>query len=294
MPSLKAIRKRISSVKSTQQITRAMQMVAAAKLRRAQDAATQARPYAEKLSEQLSGVAARTPDTSANPLLAVRDEEKTIDLILVTSDRGLCGGYNANLLRTCEEFLATKSSCVVRITAVGSKGASYFRKRGVALHESHTALSAGPDHPLAMQLGHRVSRDYAKGETDGVYVLYSRFQSALTQVPTAERLLPVSDSATGGDGDGDGDAGLVDYIYEPDPATLLERLLAQYINTLIYRSFLEANASEQAARMTAMDNATSNASDMMDRLTLQMNRARQAAITTELMEIVSGAEALKG
>jgi F-type H+-transporting ATPase subunit gamma len=290
MPSLKAIRKRISSVKSTQQITRAMQMVAAAKLRRAQEAATQARPYAEKLSEQLSGVAARTPDTSTNPLLATRDEEKTIDLILVTSDRGLCGGYNANLLRTCEEFLATKRDAAVRITAVGNKGASYFRKRGVALHESHTGLSAGPDHPLAMQLGHRVSRDYARGETDAVYVLYSKFQSALTQVPTAERLLPVSESATGGDDE----AGLVDYIYEPDPATLLERLLAQYINTLIYRSFLEANASEQAARMTAMDNATSNASDMMDRLTLQMNRARQAAITTELMEIVSGAEALKG
>jgi len=290
MPSLKAIRKRISSVKSTQQITRAMQMVAAAKLRRAQDAATQARPYAEKLSEQLSGVAARIPDTSTNPLLAVRDEEKTIDLILVTSDRGLCGGYNANLLRTCEEFLATKKDATVRITAVGGKGASYFRKRGVALHETHTGLSAGPDHPLAMQLGHRVSRDYAKGETDAVYVLYSKFQSALTQVPAAERLLPVSDSATGSEDE----AGLVDYIYEPDPATLLERLLAQYINTLIYRSFLEANASEQAARMTAMDNATSNASDMMDRLTLQMNRARQAAITTELMEIVSGAEALKG
>lgn len=290
MPSLKVIRKRISSVKSTQQITRAMKMVAAAKLRRAQDAATQARPYAEKLSDQLIAVAARIPNPTSHPLLATREQEKTVDLIVVTSDRGLCGGYNANLLRKSEEFLASKSDTTVRLTAIGGKGASYFKKLGVELHEEHTALGAGPGHPLAVQLGTRVSRDYAMGETDGVYVLYSQFQSAMTQIPTVERLLPVTESATG---DAE-DENLVDYIYEPDPATLLGRLLAQYINTLIYRSFLEANASEQAARMTAMDSATSNASEMMDRLTLQMNRARQAAITTELMEIVSGAESLKG
>ncbi len=293
MPSLKAIRKRISSVKSTQQITRAMQMVAAAKLRRAQDAATQARPYADKLSEQLATVAARIPDPSTNPLLAVREQEATVDLIVVTSDRGLCGGYNANLLRTCETFLAEKADANVRLTAVGGKGASYFRKRDIEMFEEHSGLAAGPDHPLAMQLGQRVSRDYAKGETDAVYVLYSKFQSALTQTPTVERLLPVTDTADDDQSEAEPES-LVEYIYEPDPATLLSRLLAQYINTLIYRSFLEANASEQAARMTAMDSATSNASDMMDRLTLEMNRARQAAITTELMEIVSGAESLKG
>ncbi len=290
MPSLKVIRKRISSVKSTQQITRAMKMVAAAKLRRAQDAATQARPYAEKLTEQLSAVAARIPNPGSNPLLAVREQEKTIDLIVVTSDRGLCGGYNANLLRRCEQFLTEKSDVKVRLTAIGGKSASYFGKRNVPKHEQHTGLGAGPDHDLAVQLGTRVSRDYAKGETDGVYVLYSKFQSALTQVPTVERLLPVTHSSAGDEQHDN----LVDYIYEPNPAALLERLLAQYINTLIYRSFLEANASEQGARMTAMDSATSNASEMMDRLTLQMNRARQAAITTELMEIVSGAESLKG
>lgn len=291
MPSLKVIRKRISSVKSTQQITRAMKMVAAAKLRRAQDAATQARPYADKLAEQLAAVAARVEDVSATPLLAVRDEEKVIDLIVVTSDRGLCGGYNANLQRRAEQFLAEKSGAEVRLTVIGRKGASYFKKRGLTRREEHTGLPAGPDHSLAIQLGNRVSREYAQAESDAVYVLYSKFQSAISQIPTVEKLLPVA-SATPGD-ESNRDV-LVDYIYEPDPTTLLQRLLAQYINTLIYRSFLEAIASEFAARMTAMDSATSNASDMIDRLTLAMNRARQAAITTELMEITSGAEALKG
>ncbi len=289
MPSLKVIRKRISSVKSTQQITKAMKMVAAAKLRRAQDAATQARPYADKLSAQLGTVASRVANADSNPLLAVRDEEKTVDLILVTSDRGLCGGYNANLIRRCDQFLAEKSDVNVRLTVIGGKGHSHYTKRDVPIHEEHTALVGGPGHQLAVQLGTRVSRDYAIGATDAVYVLYSKFQSAISQVPTIAKLLPVTreEEATG-----DGD--LVDYIYEPDPATLLGKLLVQYINTLTYRAFLEAIASEHAARMTAMDSATSNASDMMDRLTLEMNRARQAAITTELMEIVSGAESLKG
>lgn len=290
MPSLKAIRKRISSVKSTQQITRAMQMVAAAKLRRAQEAATRARPYADKLNEQLRAVAGRVDSANSHPLLAVRDEENTFDLIIVSSDRGLCGGYNANLLRRAEEFLADKDGATARITVVGAKAASYFKKRGVARHEEFTGFPAGPGYPLAMQLGQRVSRDYTAGNTDAVYVLYSKFQSAISQVPTVERVLPVTQAS----GSAAGDDHLVDYIYEPDPASLLGRLLTQYINTLIYRSFLEAIASEHAARMTAMDSATSNAADMMDRLTLEMNRARQAAITTELMEIVSGAEALKG
>jgi len=290
MPSLKIIRKRISSVKSTQQITKAMQMVAAAKLRRAQDAATQARPYADKLSEQLTSVAARVGDAASNPLLATR-AEKVVDIILVTSDRGLCGGYNSNLIRTCESLLADKADCETRLTVIGTKGSQYFKNRGRKTFEEHIGLAGGPDHPLAVQLGNRVSRDYAGGETDAVYVVYNKFNSAISQVPTVEKLLPVS----GTDGDEDQqEESLADYIYEPDPSSLLGRLLAQYINTLIYRSFLEANASEHAARMTAMDSATSNASDMMERLTLEMNRARQAAITTELMEIVSGAESLKG
>jgi len=286
MASLKIIRKRISSVKSTQQITKAMKMVAAAKLRRAQDAATQARPYADKLSELLRTVAGRVPGGS-NPLLAAREEERVVDLIVVSSDRGLCGGYNANLIRKAQFFLQEKHVARVRLTIIGNKALSFYRKRGGDVVDNHTGLRAGPDHNLAALLGARVARDYAAGETDAVYVLYNRFQSALTQVPTVDRVLPVVPETSG-------DESLVDYIYEPQPAQLLDRLLAQYINTLIYRAFLESNASEQAARMTAMESATSNAAAMIDRLTLAMNRARQAAITTELMEIVSGAEALKG
>jgi F-type H+-transporting ATPase subunit gamma len=286
MASLKIIRRRIASVKSTQQITKAMQMIAAAKLRRAQEAATQARPYADKLTALLRTVASRVEEGS-NPLLAVRDEERTVDLILVSSDRGLCGGFNANLLRRAQNFLAEKRESRIRLTLIGNKALGFYKKRGGEIFEDHTGLRAGPDQPLAMQIGGRVARDYRTGETDAVYVLYNHFKSAMTQVPTLDRLLPVVPESSG-------EEPLVDYIYEPNPAALLDRLLVQYINTLIYRAFLESNASEHAARMTSMESATSNASEMIDRLTLAMNRARQAAITTELMEIVSGAEALKG
>jgi F-type H+-transporting ATPase subunit gamma len=284
MASLKAIRKRISSVKSTQQITKAMKMVAAAKLRRAQDAATEARPYTEKLGELLRATAGRVGSDS-HPLLAARDAVQTADLILVTSDRGLCGAYNASLIRRAEAFLKEHHEEHVRLTVIGNKGYQYFRRRPVEIAEHHVQLGPGPSHALAVQLGARVARQFAAGETDAVYLIYSRFRSALSQVPTLEQVLPVSAEAS---------TEQVDSIYEPDAATLLDRLLHRYVDTLIDHAFLEAIASEHGARMTAMESATSNASDMMDRLTLAMNRARQAAITKELMEIVSGAEALKG
>ena len=285
MASLKIIRKRISSVKSTQQITKAMKMVAAAKLRRAQEAAQEARPYAEKLSAMLQAVAARSAD-DAHPLLVEHPTQQRVDLILVTSDRGLCGGYNTSLIRKAEHFVAERAGTQVRLTAVGNKGYAHFRKRPIGVAAHHTHLPAGPGLELALELSARVARDYIAGETDAVFLLYSQFRSALSQVPTLERLLPVPTASGGG--------ALLDYIYEPDEGTLLDRLLRQYISTLIHRAFLESIASEHGARMTAMESATSNARDMIDRLTLAMNRARQAAITTELMEIVSGAEALKG
>ena len=286
MASLKIIRKRISSVKSTQQITKAMKMVAAAKLRRAQDAATRARPYADKIGDLLRAVAARV-GTDSHPLLAAREVERNVELLLVTSDRGLCGGYNTNLIRRAQAFLNERSDANVRLTLVGRKGYDHFRRRSVQIAEHHINLLGGPDHALAVKLGARFANDFAAGNVDAVYLLYNRFRSALSQIPTVERLLPV----------GAPDAEVsdqIDCLYEPDPQTLLDRLLRQYIGTLIGRSFREAIASEHGARMTAMDSATSNASDMIDRLTLEMNRARQAAITKELMEIVSGAEALRG
>ncbi|MGD9762162.1 MAG: ATP synthase F1 subunit gamma [Candidatus Binatia bacterium] len=286
MASLKTIRKRITSVRSTQQITKAMKMVAAAKLRRAQEAAQEARPYAEKLSDLLYAVAARASD-DAHPLLGARGVERRIDLIVVTGDRGLSGGYNSNLIRKAEQFIREHAGVQVRLIVVGNKGYTYFRRRPFGIIAAHTQMPAGPGLELALDLAARVARDYATEETDAVYLLYSRFRSALSQVPTIERLLPVP-RAVAEPGQG------LDYIYEPDEATLLDRLLRQYISTLIHRAFLESIASEHGARMTAMDSATTNAREMIGRLTLAMNRARQAAITTELMEIVSGAEALKG
>jgi F-type H+-transporting ATPase subunit gamma len=288
MASLKTIRKRIGSVKSTQQITKAMKMVAAAKLRRAQEAATRARPFAEKLGALLRNVAARV-GADSHPLLAARAEERRIVLVLVTSDRGLCGGYNTNLIRAAQTFLLEHRDDDVRVVFVGRKGNDFFRRRSVEVKERHLNLGPGPGLDLAVDLGARLSAEFAAAEVDGVYLLYSSFRSALSQVPTLERLLPV---AAGGAGE-TGDAG-ADYLYEPDPRTLLDRLTKQYVTTLVHRAFLESIASEHGARMTAMDSATSNATEMIDRLTLEMNRARQAAITKELMEIVGGAEALKG
>lgn len=287
MASLKAIRKRISSVRNTQQITRAMKMMAAARLRRAQEAATATRPYAEKLASLLRSVAA-SAGTEAHPLLKAPAEERRVHLLLVTADRGLCGGYNSNLIKAATAFMRERAGQEIELTVIGRRGFDYFRKRSAPIVDKHINLFGGPGRELAEALGQKLSRQFSDGGTDGVYVLYNRFRSTLSQVPTLVKLLPIPVDAVAGDGPA------LDYLYEPEEKTLLERLLKQYVNTLIYAAFLEAIASEHAARMTAMDSATSNASDMISRLTLEMNRARQAAITRELMEIVSGAEALKG
>ncbi len=286
MASLKIIRKRISSVKSTQKITKAMKMVSAAKLRRAQEVATAARPYADKLTELLRSVAA-SAGTTAHPLLQVRDEERTVHVLLVTADRGLCGGYNTNLIRKAEALLQAHGRDRVRMTLVGRRGFDYFKKRAVNIVDKHINLFGGPNAELARGIGERLAREFADETSDAVYIIYAHFRSALMQVPTVEQLLPIRAETAKR-------AAAVDYLFEPSAGILLDRLLRQYVTTLIHRAFLEATASEHGARMTAMDSATSNAADMIDRLTLDMNRARQAAITKELMEIIGGAEALKG
>jgi F-type H+-transporting ATPase subunit gamma len=284
MASLKALRKRIATVRSTQQITRAMKMVSAAKLRRAQEGAERARPYAEKLAELFAAVTAEA-DAAAHPLLA-RREERRIDVVVVTSDRGLCGGYNANLLRRAEALLRERAEAQVALTVVGRKGIEHFRRRGRRLLAEHTGILTTPARTLAARVAEPETARFAAAETDAVYLVYSRFKSAIAQIPTVVPLLPVplppSDGPT------------VEYLFEPARPALLALLLPRYIETLVTQALLEAVASEHGARMTAMDNATNNASEMIDRLTLSMNRARQAGITTELMEIVSGAEALKG
>lgn len=286
MASLKDLRKRVASVKSTQQITKAMKMVAAARLRRAQEAAERARPYADKLTEVFRAVVADL-DEEAHALLA-RREERRIDVVVLTSDRGLCGGYNTNVLRLASSFLREKGATEVSLFVVGRKGLEYFRRRGPSASAEKTGVANEAQVEVARELGARVTQRFADGETDAVYLVYSRFRSAIAQVPSVVPLLPVPAAEDGATGP------TVDYIFEPPRTELLGSLLPRYIEAQVLQALLESQASELGARMTAMDNATRNASEMIDRLTLQMNRVRQTTITTELMEIVSGAEALKG
>ncbi|HYB98340.1 MAG TPA: ATP synthase F1 subunit gamma [Candidatus Limnocylindrales bacterium] len=282
MPSLKHIRKRISSVRNTQQITKAMKMVSAAKLRRAQDAVQSARPYGERLQELLTGIAAAAGESS-HPFLQ-KGADAPAEVIVITSDRGLCGGYNANLIKKAETFLRTDEGQGAALVTCGRNGSDYLRKRYP--DRIRGRYPGTGDLALARSIASEAADRFLAGEVGAVYLVYSRFRSAISQLPVVERLLPVESTQTAGPS--------VEYVYEPEPAQLLESLLGRYIQTKVFQAFLEATASEHGARMTAMDSATRNASEMIERLTLQMNRARQASITTELMEIVGGAEALKG
>jgi F-type H+-transporting ATPase subunit gamma len=285
MATLKAIRRRVASVRNIQQITKAMKMVSAARLRRAQEAAVASRPYAEKLEAILQNLASQSA-TLSHPLLEAR-EEKNIDLILVTSDRGLCGGFNANLIRAAETFIRERPGQKVRVSLIGRRGFDYFKRRSVTLGEQHINLFGKTPPSLAHEIGARLSQRFLNGETDGVYVLYARFRSAVSQILTTDKMLPVTAKETAS-----GRVSL-EYLYEPAPQELIASLLNRYIDMLLYRAMLESVASEHGARMTAMENATNNAVDMINRLTLDMNRARQASITRELLEIVSTSEALK-
>ncbi len=286
MPSLKAIRKRIASVRNTQQITKAMKMVSAAKLRRAQEAVVAARPYADRLAELLRGVAGAVSE-EAHPLLRMTQEPARIRLVLITSDRGLCGAYNSSLIRHADAYLRDHTGREVSLTILGRRGVDYYRRRTVTIADRHVQIP-GPSVSLAREIATKAATEFIEGRVDRVELLYSTFRSALSQVPTVETLLPVGVEA------GAEDAPSMEPILEPDRSALLGRLLPWFVGVRVYRALLEAAASEHGARMTAMDSATSNAAKMIFSLTLVMNRARQAAITKELMEIVSGAEALKG
>src|SRR5262245_16606178 len=286
MPSLKAIRKRIASVRNTQQITKAMKMVSAAKFRRAQEAVLAARPYADRFAELLRGVAGSVTE-EAHPLLRKSAEPAHIRLILITSDRGLCGGYNSTLIRHAEAYLRDQAGREVSWTIVGRKGVDHYRRRSATIAQRHVQIP-GPSMTLAQEIARDAAAEFTEGRVDRVELLYASFRSALSNVPTLETLLPVSVEGP------NEIPPTLEPILEPDRATLLDRLLPQFVEVRIYHALLEAAASEQGARMTAMDSASSNAAKMIFSLTLAMNRARQAAITKELMEIVSGAEALKG
>ncbi|MDG1483206.1 MAG: ATP synthase F1 subunit gamma [Myxococcota bacterium] len=286
MPSLSDIRRRITSVKNTRKITRAMKLVSSAKLKKAKDAATAAQPYQQTLQRVLERVVASVADIE-HPLLTVPDNENDVLVVYIGSDRGLCGGFNSQLLKatTIQIKRLQSEGKTVRMIVYGRKGLAYFSNMDVELIDTHTnnvpAMFEGLTAELAQELVARLN----KNEFGTAYLAYNRFVSTMTQDPVLDQLLPMSvemgDEASAGD-----------YLYEPSGQEILDDLLPMAMRTRVFQAFLDTEAGEQASRMTAMDNATRNAGEMIDKLTLQYNRARQAAITTELIEIISGAEAL--
>jgi F-type H+-transporting ATPase subunit gamma len=284
MPTLLDIRRRIRSVKGTQQITRAMKMVAAARLRRAQERVFNARPYANQMMTLLSSLAARTEQRS-HPLLAVRPEEKVL-LVLVTGDKGLCGAFNANLIRAAQSYLDEHHDRKVAMIAVGRKGRDFFRRRPVEMIAEYAGIFSRLEFAHAQEIAKQIIDLYSCEAVDAVDFIYNESKTVLTQRLTRERYLPIKPLEPA-----QGEA-LVDYIYEEPASEIFAMLLPRYVEIEVYRALLESSASELAARMTAMDAATSNAAEMIDSLTLHMNRVRQAAITREIIEVVSGAAAL--
>jgi F-type H+-transporting ATPase subunit gamma len=283
MATLLDIRRRIRSVKNTQQITRAMKMVAAARLRRAQDAIFNARPYANQMMTLLESIAARTEQRD-HPLLAVRPIEKVL-LVLVTADRGLCGAFNANLIRAAQEYIETHSDKQVSIITVGRKGRDAFRRRSLQMLAEHINLFAHLEFSHAQQIAKEIVDLYTQQKVDAVDFVYNEFKSVMTQRVRLERYLPVKPVQPASD------EVLIDYIYEQPAAEIFNALLPRYVEIEVYRALLESRAAELAAQMTAMDAATNNAAELIDSLTLHMNRVRQAAITREIIEVVSGAAA---
>jgi F-type H+-transporting ATPase subunit gamma len=284
MPSLIDIRRRIRSVKNTQQITKAMKMVSAAKLRRAQDRAIASRPYANMMNRVLSNVAAAAAgneEVADLPLLQIR-EQKRIQMIVVGSDRGLAGAFNANLFRMAQRFIDEHRGADIRVETIGRKSRDYFRKRGFTITGEHIGIVERPTHDQAAEIARKMIDLYTNAEVDTVYIAVNEFKNVMAPSLVTKKILPV-EVPEGGE--------QIDYIYEQPPGELLSTLLPRYVEMEIYRSLLESNSAEHAARMAAMDTASSNAGDVIQSLTLNMNRVRQAAITREIIEIVSGAAA---
>jgi F-type H+-transporting ATPase subunit gamma len=289
MANLRAIRKRIASVRSTQQITKAMKMVSAAKLKRAQDAIVSARPFARKMREVVQELARRAGE-EAHPLLEAREVRRAA-LLLVTTDRGLCGSFNASLLRAAGRFLRDNQGTYEEIVlfVVGRKGRDFFRRREVPIRREYVGVLGDIRYAHAERIAGDLVEGFVAGDYDEVVAVFNEFRSALSQPTRTERLFPVTVEAAEEPAEAD-----IDYLYEPSRDAILAALLPKFVETQVFRILLESVAGEHGARMTAMDSATSNSTEMIARLTLQMNRARQAAITKELMEIIGGAEALKG
>jgi F-type H+-transporting ATPase subunit gamma len=298
MANLLDLRRRIKSVKNTQQITKAMKMVAAANLKRAQTRALSARPFATKMAEVLTGLASHTDEDFSHPLLDARGDERYL-LVLVTADKGLAGAFNANLIKAAQAFIREHSGKTVELLAVGRKGRDFFRRRDIQIVGEYVGLTSKVrfDYAEALEVSREVMRRFTEDEgLDKVFVIFNEFRSAISQRVVVEQILPVSRAEDEGEETAAADAArpqtFVEYIYEQPPAELFSQLLPRLVETQIYRALLESVASEQGARMAAMDSASKNAGDLISSLTLNMNRIRQASITREIIEIVSGAAAL--
>lgn len=291
MASLIDIRRRLKSVKNTQQITRAMKMVSAAKLRRAQDRVIAARPYAKALREVLASVSSRVQEAQ-HPLLASR-EEKRVVLLVIEGDKGLAGAFNANVNRSVAALLAEKKEWEsVTLLPIGKKAFDYWKRRPTPLTaKSYPGIFARVEYEHAKEIADFLTVEFVEGRIDAAYAVYNEFKSVVTQIVRRDRILPISRSETVVAEAAPAGEPTADYIYEPDPETILARLLPRYIEFVIFRMLLESAAAEHGARMTAMESATKNAGEMIDSLSLIYNRARQARITRELIEIVSGASA---
>ncbi|HEY0762364.1 MAG TPA: ATP synthase F1 subunit gamma [Pyrinomonadaceae bacterium] len=295
MPNLLDIRRRIKSVKNTQQITKAMKMVSAAKLKRAQDRVVTARPFANKMAEVLGELAKRTDEDFHHPLLDLRGDERYL-LVLITADKGLCGAFNTNLTKAAQAFIRENADKSIEIMAIGRKGRDFFRNRNATIAGEYIGLTGKGRVDLSEALD--VARDVIKRYTedtgiDKVFLIYNEFKSVLSQRVVLDQLLPVSRvKEEEPEAKSQQPVNLVDYIYEQPPEEMFSRLLPRLVETQIFRALLESVASEHGARMTAMDSASKNASELIESLTLNMNRIRQAAITNEIIEVVSGAAAL--
>ena len=281
MPNAQDIRRRIKSVKSIEQITKAMKMVAAARLRKAQEKAAASRPYTEKIREVLASVAGGSPDT-AHPLLEVR-EVKRVAYLILSADKGLAGAYSSNVIKEVLPNVVGKDN--VSLITVGRKARDYFKRRGFSIAEEYTGFSEKPTYQHAVTIARMLAAEFSAGNYDEIHLVYTKFYSALTQKPTSVQLLPMEDTTTA--------TAHQEYIFEPSAEEVLKFLLPQYLESIIYGALLQSAASELGARMTAMGAATENAEELIAKLVLNYNKIRQATITREISEIVGGAEALK-
>lgn len=296
MATLREIRRRISGVKSTQKITKAMKMVAAAKLRRAQDAIIAARPYAKKMKELFQHLSTAA-EVKSNPFMIQRDAKKNA-LVIVTSDRGLCGAFNSNIIKTAvgyvdQNYAEANKMGNVHLITIGKKGYDFFVKRNYKMDSKHIGIFSNLNFQYAKQIMAELSEGFLTGKYDKVEVIYNEFKSVMQQKIVIEQLFPIPSAVTDQKSDIKNLRLSTDYIYEPSSKQIIDSLVPKHLNFQIWRILLESNAAEQGARMTAMDNATTNARDLISSLQLSYNKARQASITKELLEIVSGAEALK-